>query len=187
MESAATISHVFRSRRLPPESPLHCEARHRPHEGGATSQRVESHLENATRLLGFHGSFLISPSPFTRAFWQDDDLDQSIHIQSIRPASSSHSTLINSLSWALIGGSFVAPHFVAPQLFTNPDLGELSSRKTWSAVPGLSLGEKGFASPLQTIGKSIRRASAKGTQSPSPYLTELPIHLTGGQGWLLLH
>ena len=115
------------------------------HECGATSQRVESHLENVTRLFGFHGSFLISPTTFTCAFWQDDELDQFIHIQRIRPAdnnlgllleidrlmgritreeldldeavvelrrlrqaSSNYSTLINGLSWALMGGSFAA-------------------------------------------------------------------------------
>lgn len=115
------------------------------HECGATSQRVESHLENVTRLFGFHGSFLISPTTFTCAFWQDDELDQFIHIQRIRPAdnnlgllleidrlmgritreeldldeavlelrrlrqaSSNYSTLVNGLSWTLIGGSFAA-------------------------------------------------------------------------------
>jgi uncharacterized membrane protein YjjP (DUF1212 family) len=41
------------------------------HECGGTSQRVERHLLNVTRQLGFHGSFLISPTTFTCAFWQD--------------------------------------------------------------------------------------------------------------------
>lgn len=35
------------------------------HECGGTSQRVERHLLNVTRQLGFHGSFLISPTTFT--------------------------------------------------------------------------------------------------------------------------
>jgi len=56
------------------------------HECGATSQRVESHLENMTRLFGFHGSFLVSPTTFTCAFWQDDELDQYIYIDRIQPA-----------------------------------------------------------------------------------------------------
>ncbi len=284
------------------------------HECGATSQRVESHLENVTRLFGFHGSFLISPTTFTCAFWQEDELDQFIHIQRIRPAdnnlgllleidrlmgritreeldldeavlelrrlreaSSNYSTLINGLSWALIGGSFaallssnpsdvivsallstllfifalkrsgharwgpvltlvapfisgllasfiarsgipinvpfvilssvvifvpglaltvamteissrdlisgtsrlvdavmlllklffgsisgmavasfIAPHFIAPQLFTDLDLGELSSMKTWPAVLGLSLGLGiAFNIPAQRLGSGL--------------------------------
>lgn len=56
------------------------------HECGATSQRVESHLENMTRLFGFHGSFLVSPTTFTCAFWQEDELDQYIYIDRIQPA-----------------------------------------------------------------------------------------------------
>jgi uncharacterized membrane protein YjjP (DUF1212 family) len=56
------------------------------HECGGTSQRVERHLLNVTRQLGFHGSFLISPTTFTCAFWQDDELDQFVHVERIQPA-----------------------------------------------------------------------------------------------------
>jgi uncharacterized membrane protein YjjP (DUF1212 family) len=55
------------------------------HECGGTSQRVERHLLNVTRRLGFHGSFLISPTTFTCAFWQDDELDQFVHVERIPP------------------------------------------------------------------------------------------------------
>ena len=56
------------------------------HECGATSQRVERHLINVTRQLGFHGSFLISPTTFTCAFWQHDELNQFIHVERVQPA-----------------------------------------------------------------------------------------------------
>lgn len=55
------------------------------HECGTTSQRVERHLTNVTRMLGLNGSFLISPTTFTCAFWEDDDLDQFIHIERVEP------------------------------------------------------------------------------------------------------
>lgn len=56
------------------------------HECGTTSQRVEQHLTNVTRLLGLQGSFLMSPTTFTCAFWEDDELDQFIHIERVEPA-----------------------------------------------------------------------------------------------------
>jgi uncharacterized membrane protein YjjP (DUF1212 family) len=56
------------------------------HECGATSQRVERHLVNVTRMLGLNGSFLISPTTFTCAFWEEDELDQFIHIVRVEPA-----------------------------------------------------------------------------------------------------
>ncbi len=56
------------------------------HECGTTSQRVERHLTNVTRMLGLNGSFLISPTTFTCAFWEDDELDQFIHIERVEPA-----------------------------------------------------------------------------------------------------
>lgn len=51
------------------------------HECGASSERIEDHLTNTTQMLGINGSFLSSPTTFTCAFWQDDELDQSIHIE----------------------------------------------------------------------------------------------------------
>ena len=51
------------------------------HECGASSDRIESHLINTTQMLGINGSFLSSPTTFTCAFWLDDELDQSIHIE----------------------------------------------------------------------------------------------------------
>lgn len=56
------------------------------HECGATSQRIERHLANVTRMLGFNGSFLISPTTFTCAFWQEDELDQVVHVERVQPA-----------------------------------------------------------------------------------------------------
>lgn len=56
------------------------------HECGTTSQSVERHLTNVTRMLGFNGSFLVSPTTFTCAFWEEDELDQFIHIERVEPA-----------------------------------------------------------------------------------------------------
>ncbi len=56
------------------------------HECGTTSQRVERHLMNVTRMLGLNGSVMITPTTFTCAFWEDDDLDQFIHIERVEPA-----------------------------------------------------------------------------------------------------
>lgn len=56
------------------------------HECGTTSQRIERHLMNVTRMLGLNGSFLISPTTFTCAFWENDELDQFIHIERVEPA-----------------------------------------------------------------------------------------------------
>lgn len=56
------------------------------HECGTTSQRVERHLTNVTQMLGLQGSFLITPTTFTCAFWELDELDQFIHIERVEPA-----------------------------------------------------------------------------------------------------
>lgn len=56
------------------------------HECGTTSQRTEAHLTNVTRMLGLNGSFLISPTTFNCAFWEEDELDQFIHIERVEPA-----------------------------------------------------------------------------------------------------
>lgn len=56
------------------------------HECGTTSQRIERHLMNVTRMLGLNGSFLITPTTFTCAFWETDELDQFIHIERVEPA-----------------------------------------------------------------------------------------------------
>lgn len=56
------------------------------HECGTTSQRLERHLTNVTHMLGLKGSFLISPTTFTCAFWEDDEFDQFIHIERVEPA-----------------------------------------------------------------------------------------------------
>jgi len=56
------------------------------HECGASSERVERHLNNVTRMLGLNGSFLLSPTTFTCAFWQEDELDQLVHIERFEPA-----------------------------------------------------------------------------------------------------
>jgi len=55
------------------------------HACGATSHRVERHLTNVTHLLGLKGSFLVSPTTFTCAFWEEDELDQFIHIERVNP------------------------------------------------------------------------------------------------------
>jgi uncharacterized membrane protein YjjP (DUF1212 family) len=56
------------------------------HECGTTSQRIERHLTNVTRMLGLNGNFLITPTTFTSAFWVEDELDQFIHIERVEPA-----------------------------------------------------------------------------------------------------
>jgi uncharacterized membrane protein YjjP (DUF1212 family) len=56
------------------------------HECGASSQRIERHLMNVTRMLGLSGSFLFTPTNFTCAFWEDDELDQFVHIERVEPA-----------------------------------------------------------------------------------------------------
>ena len=56
------------------------------HECGTTSERIERHLTNVTRMLGLNGNFLITPTTFTCAFWEHDELDQFIHIERVEPA-----------------------------------------------------------------------------------------------------
>lgn len=56
------------------------------HECGASSERIELHLTSVTRMLGLNGSFLISPTTFTCAFWEEDELDQFLHIERTEPA-----------------------------------------------------------------------------------------------------
>jgi len=56
------------------------------HECGVNSERTEQHLGNVTRTLGLNGSFLISPTTFTCAFWENDELDQFVHIERVEPA-----------------------------------------------------------------------------------------------------
>lgn len=63
------------------------------HECGATSQRIERHLMDVTRMLGLKGTFMISPTTFTCAFWEDDELDQFIHIERVEPAENNHGRL----------------------------------------------------------------------------------------------
>jgi len=50
-------------------------------ECGASSERIERHLTNVCTMLSIHGSFLISPTTFTCAFWEEDEMDQFIHIE----------------------------------------------------------------------------------------------------------
>lgn len=56
------------------------------HDCGSTSERIEQHLANVTAMLGLKGSFLTSPTTFTCAFWEDDELDQFVHIERVEPA-----------------------------------------------------------------------------------------------------
>lgn len=56
------------------------------HDCGASSERIERHLANVTAMLGLHSSFLVSPTTFTCAFWEEDDLDQFVHIERVEPA-----------------------------------------------------------------------------------------------------
>lgn len=55
------------------------------HQCGASSQRIETHLTNVTRMLGLEGQFLFSPTGFTCVFWLDDPFDQTIHIERVSP------------------------------------------------------------------------------------------------------
>jgi len=50
-------------------------------ECGASSERIERHLSNTCTMLSIHGSFLITPTTFTCAFWEEDEMDQFIHIE----------------------------------------------------------------------------------------------------------
>lgn len=56
------------------------------HECGATSQRIERHLTNVTRMLGLNGSFMFTPTSLTCSFWGEDELDQFVHIERVEPA-----------------------------------------------------------------------------------------------------
>ncbi len=56
------------------------------HECGASSERIERHVSNVTTMLGIQGSFFCSPTFLTFAFWEQDELDQSIHIERVKPA-----------------------------------------------------------------------------------------------------
>ncbi len=55
------------------------------HKCGANSDRIERHLLNVTKMLGLHGSFLVTPTIFTFAFWEEDECDQFIHIERVKP------------------------------------------------------------------------------------------------------
>ncbi|YCM43062.1 threonine/serine exporter family protein [Verrucomicrobiaceae bacterium 227] len=50
-------------------------------ECGANSERIERHLTNVCSMLEVQASFLISPTTFTCAFWEEDEMDQFIHIE----------------------------------------------------------------------------------------------------------
>lgn len=56
------------------------------HQCGANSERIERHLTNTTQMLGLRGTFLVSPTSFTCAFWEEDELDQFVHIERFEPA-----------------------------------------------------------------------------------------------------
>ena len=77
------------------------------HECGTTSQRIERHLTNVTRMLGLNGNFLITPTTFTSAFWEDDELDQFVHIERVEPADNNLGRLweIDSLVESIADGS----------------------------------------------------------------------------------
>jgi uncharacterized membrane protein YjjP (DUF1212 family) len=53
------------------------------HGCGASSDRIEQHLINVTRMLELNGSFLLSPTTFTCAFWEEDEIEQFIHIERV--------------------------------------------------------------------------------------------------------
>lgn len=53
------------------------------HECGASSERIERHLTNVAGMLKIQGTFLISPTTFTCAFWEIDEIDQFIHIERV--------------------------------------------------------------------------------------------------------
>ena len=55
------------------------------HGCGASSQRVEKHLGNVTRMLDMNGHFMFTPTGLTSAFWLDDEFDQYVHIERVEP------------------------------------------------------------------------------------------------------
>lgn len=55
------------------------------HSAGASSQRIEMHLANVSQMLELKGHYLFTPTGFTCAFWQDDEIDQQIHIERVEP------------------------------------------------------------------------------------------------------
>jgi uncharacterized membrane protein YjjP (DUF1212 family) len=55
------------------------------HSCGASSHRIEKHLGNVSRMVGLQGHFLFTPTGFTCAFWQEDEVDQQIHIERVEP------------------------------------------------------------------------------------------------------
>lgn len=56
------------------------------HECGATSERIERHLNNTTEIFGLKGSFFVSPTTFHCAFWEGDEQDQYVHIERVQPS-----------------------------------------------------------------------------------------------------
>jgi uncharacterized membrane protein YjjP (DUF1212 family) len=55
------------------------------HGCGASSQRVEKHLGNVTRMLEMNGHFMFTPTGLTSAFWLDNEFDQYVHIERVEP------------------------------------------------------------------------------------------------------
>ena len=55
------------------------------HGCGASSQRVEKHLGNVTRMLEMNGHFMFTPTGLTSVFWLDDEFDQYVHIERVEP------------------------------------------------------------------------------------------------------
>ena len=55
------------------------------HACGATSHRIEKHLNKLTRMLGINGDFLIAPTSITCVYWRDDPSNQTNIIKRVHP------------------------------------------------------------------------------------------------------
>lgn len=108
---------------------------------GASSDRIENHLTNVTRMLELQGSFLISPTTFTFAFWEDDELDQFIHIERAEPGEINLGQLweIDRLVESIDGGTLSfkdAPEQLDDLIKTPPHHSTTTNAISWAATGG---------------------------------------------------
>ncbi len=103
------------------------------HDCGSTSERIERHLTSVTTMLGLNGSFLISPTTFTCAFWEEDELDQFVHIERVEPADYN------------LGRLWEIDHLVE-----NMELGKTNFADGLDALQGLNEAPPNYSLPVDT-------------------------------------
>ena len=103
------------------------------HDCGSTSERIERHLTSVTTMLGLNGSFLVSPTTFTCAFWEEDELDQFVHIERVEPADYN------------LGRLWEIDHLVE-----NMELGKTNFADGLDALQGLNEAPPNYSLPVDT-------------------------------------